>query len=251
VSPGRLRALVVGDPGDPARGHHLPGARDEALEVHRLLQQKGLEVVLMIGAPGTAEVPRAARLKDFRPASRLDVLMELATGRYDLLHYAGHGDFDPQHPDLTGWLFHDGLFTSRLLERVDVAPSLVVANACLSARTAGPAGRGEADLLPGLADEFFRRGVRNYVGTAWKVNDQGAVRFARAFYDALLPTPAADGSRARGATVGRALRDARTLLAEERAYGALWAAYQHYGDPQHLLAPALAAGAASPDLADG
>jgi hypothetical protein len=59
------------------------------------------------------------------------------------------------------------------------------------------AARTEADLLPGLADESFRRGVRNHVGTAWEIDDGGAVEFARVFHDAL------------------------------------WAACQHHGDPQH------------------
>jgi hypothetical protein len=236
-----LRALVVGDPGDPAAGDALPGARREALAVVRLLRAKGLDVTALIGAPGAA---RDGELRGYPPADRLDVLMRLMSGEYDLLHFAGHGEFDPAHPQLTGWVFQGGLLTSRLLERVDQAPSLVVANACLSARTSDALARGgtsgaarsEADLLPALADEFFRRGVRNYVGTAWEIDDAGAVEFSRVFYDALLPDAAAPGS---AAPVGEALRRARLALkARDDKFGALWAAYQHYGDPQHTVVPA-------------
>jgi hypothetical protein len=248
----RLKALVVGDPGDPARKHALRGARDEALAVARLLAERGVEVTTMIGAPATADRARPLELDGIAPADRLAVLMALARGDVDLLHYAGHGDFDPAQPDATGWIFADGLLTPRLLDRVDVAPSLVVANACLSARTSDALARGaaasdartEADLLPGLADEFFRRGVRNYVGTAWKVHDRGALEFACAFYDALLPV-GSDGRATAGASVGGALRRARTALVQRSAeYGALWAAYQHYGDPQHVLRPEAPAAAA-------
>jgi hypothetical protein len=52
---------------------------------------------------------------------------------FDFLHYAGHGDFDPDAPDVrAGWVFAEQLLTSREIERVDTVPALIVANACLS-----------------------------------------------------------------------------------------------------------------------
>ena len=50
----KLRALVIGDPGDPAKGEDLPGARREALRVVDLLRRE-VEVDARIGAPS---VPR-------------------------------------------------------------------------------------------------------------------------------------------------------------------------------------------------
>ncbi|HEX5865188.1 MAG TPA: CHAT domain-containing protein, partial [Casimicrobiaceae bacterium] len=239
----RLRALVIGDPGDPKKGFSLPGARQEALEVYRLLKDRGLEVIAMIGAPGG---DREEELAAFPPADLIEVLA-LLNGEepFDLLHYAGHGDFDPDAPDeRAGWVFAEQLLTSREIERVDTVPALIVANACLSglvsdvradssAARAGPA-RGTDDLLlPGLADEFFRRGVRNYVGTAWEVNDTGAIMFAKILYENLLPkNPGEPG----GTSLGEALLKARLALKDEEAtFGALWAAYQHYGDPDLQL----------------
>ena len=222
---------MIGDPGDPDKGHSLPGARREALQVAEILRSKGLDVVEMIGAPdeaggGTEGVP---------PATRLDVLHRLMEGRFDILHYTGHGDFDESNPGRAGWVFKDGLLTSRELERMDMAPRLVVANACLSSRTSevtgsnAPVGQSDADILPGLADEFFRRGVRDYIGTAWEVNDAGAVIFAEVFYNALLGSPPL--------SLGEAMLKARAALADsEDLYGALWAAYQHYGDPTAYIA---------------
>jgi pimeloyl-ACP methyl ester carboxylesterase len=239
----RLRALVIGDPGDPKTGFSLPGARQEAIEVYRLLKERGLDVTAMIGAPG---VDRDEELAGFPPADLIEVLALLNDEEpFDLLHYAGHGDFDPDAPDArAGWVFAEQLLTSREIERVDTVPALIVANACLSglvsdARTssstakAGPA-RGTDDLLlPGLADEFFRRGVRNYVGTAWEVNDTGAIMFAKILYENLLPKyPGGPG----GTSLGEALLKARLALKDEDAtFGALWAAYQHYGDPDLRL----------------
>jgi CHAT domain-containing protein len=114
--------------------------------------------------------------------------------------------------------------------RLERVPAVIVSNACLSARTSLVLGDGrrpdeartEAGLLPSLADEFFKLGVRNYIGTAWEVNDVGAERFARVLYTGLLA----------GKSFGAAVLDARAQLWRERTtFGPLWAAYQHYGDP--------------------
>ena len=236
-----LRALVIGDPGDPKMGLSLPGARREAIEVARLLQRRGVEVVALIGAPGD---DRDEELAEFAPASLLDVLALLNDEQpFDLLHYAGHGDFDAKSPELrAGWVFSEGMLTSREIERVDSVPALIVANACLSGLTsdAYAADKGASRLrsrddflLPGLADEFFKRGVRNYVGTAWEVNDLGAITFSTVLYEAMLPEA---GTAVAGATLGDALLKARTVLkGNEATFGALWAAYQHYGDPGFRL----------------
>ena len=119
------------------------------------------------------------------------MLALLLEGGFDLLHYAGHGGFDPDDPRRAGWLFERGLLTGGEVGRMEHVPAIVFANACLSARTSKAtvgqrrAGNGtsEAGLLPSLADEFFRLGVRDYVGTAWEVNDIGAELFAEVFYE--------------------------------------------------------------------
>lgn len=223
-----FRALIIGDPGDPEQGEDLPGARSEALKVKEILEARGdLVVEARIGAPS---VPREGALSGIKPADRLEVLSLLLRGGFDLVHYAGHGDFDPEQPNRVGWLFANGLLTPGEIGRLERVPAVIVSNACLSARTSQvlegarrtDEARSEAGLLPSLADEFFKLGVRNYVGTAWEVNDVGAELFAQVFYGALLE----------GESFGEAVRSAREALWRDReAYGALWAAYQHYGDP--------------------
>jgi hypothetical protein len=225
-----IRALVIGDPGDPAKGQHLPGARREAIEVARFLSERGVEVETRIGAPSAAMDPES---EEFKPAARLEVLELLLSGRFDLVHYCGHGAFDPEYPDQAGWVFEGGLLTAREIERIERPPRLIVANACLSGRTSERVPRDaegwrrgeDAGLVPTLADEFFKRGVRDYVGAAWEVSDEGAILFARTLYGCLL----AEGS---GRNLGDAVLEARRALHQQRTkYQALWAAYQHYGDP--------------------
>ena len=218
---------MIGDPGDPEKGHGLPGARSEALAVKSLLEEYGVEVDARIGAPS---VPREGPLQGVKPAERLEILALILRGGFDLIHYAGHGDFDAARPNRVGWLFATGLLTPGEIGRLERVPAIVVSNACLSARTSQALesgrrpdeARSEAGLLPSLADEFFKLGVRNYVGTAWEVNDVGAELFASTFYRGLLS----------GKPFGEAVLDAREELWKgEPVFGALWAAYQHYGDP--------------------
>jgi pimeloyl-ACP methyl ester carboxylesterase len=246
ANPGKARrALVIGDPGDPAKGHNLPGARREALRVAEILKAKGLdEVACYVGARNDPDQPSLG----VPPATRIDILDRLLEGGWDILHYSGHADFMPDEPDRAGWVFQDGLLTSRELERMDTAPRLVVANACLSSLTSevgpgGPvAGRSDAQLVATLADEFFRRGVRDYIGTAWEVNDEGAIQFAEALYEALLTGTNVDCSL--GAAV---LKARRALAAQQEVFGALWAAYQHYGDPTaSLIDPTVIAPSPAP-----
>lgn len=231
---GRLKALIIGDPGDPAKEHNLPGAMEEAFRVRKVLESFGVEVQLRVASPNT---PRQGGLRGVKPATRMETLHLLMKGGFDILHYSGHGDFAPESPDRAGWVFSEGLLTSREIERMDVAPALVFANACLSARTseATAAGQGiaeparESALLPSLVDEFFHKGVRNYVGTAWEVSDVGAILFAETFYKTLL-------SDETGPTIGEAVQTARNALySQSHLYGQLWAAYQHYGDPTSVL----------------
>ncbi|MGI9238373.1 MAG: CHAT domain-containing protein [Woeseiaceae bacterium] len=234
---GRLTALVIGDPGSVQKEHDLPGAREEALAVRKILKDKGVEVTALIGA---ADGPRDRIPSDVPPATRLAALAELMHGNYDLLHYAGHGDFDPEAPDQVGWLFERGLLTSHEIRSIDNAPELIFANACLSGRTSEAlsadrqvrSARSEVGLLPSLADEFFRLGAWNYIGTSWEVDDSAAVLFAKVFYEHLL----SGKPDQEGPTVGKAMLKARNALyGDQRKYGKLWAAYQHYGDPGSRL----------------
>ena len=254
-----LRALIIADPGGAE--HSLRGARQEGLAVRRALENNGVEVNLFIGGPGSGAPPERASV-----ATQLDVLTELLVRSYDIVHYAGHGTLDRDNPLLSGWLFADGILSSRELSQLTWAPQLVVANACWSAAgfrppsTGTPIGempaptlqrpstaadpRAVADLTPQLASEFLRAGVVHYIGTSWEVPDGFAAQFATSFYTSLLQRQ--EGSPR---TVGEALCEARSALfglgnnngldlsddVGGRQRHSAWAAYQHYGDPSDII----------------
>jgi CHAT domain-containing protein len=237
-----MRALVIGDPGNPDKS--LPEARKEAVDVAEVLRAHKIEVDLFVGAPGSEPTP------DARFATQLDVLAKMHNRDYHIIHYAGHGVFNPTNPELSGWLFADGLLTARELIQFSQAPRLVMADACWSAARPDapaeeepqPGHRGE--LAPVLADEFLRAGTGHVIGASWSLPDKEARRFATSFYAALLGSGGADPL-----SVGQAMRRSRKILWDETRKvtsasperRCAWAAYQHYGDPGDHLLPTAAA----------
>jgi tetratricopeptide (TPR) repeat protein len=146
--------------------------------------------------------------------------------RYDVLHYAGHADYDVQNPAQSGWLTADGKLTAAdILQMSGKAPmpALVFCNACRSGQT--EAWRLDPEVaqgIYGLAHAFLLAGTQQYIGTFWEIPDQPSWTFAIDFYRALV----------QGTTVGEALRSARQAVAER--YGeesVVWASYVLYGDP--------------------
>ena len=98
-------------------------------------------------------------------------------------------------------------------------PRLIFANACFSGvvRSGKPFTVEESNRsLAGLVQAFFERGVQNYIGTGWPVDDSAALEFAKVFYrEALL-----------GNDLGSSLSKAREAILTS---GSTWGAYQHYG----------------------
>ncbi|MDX1432291.1 MAG: CHAT domain-containing protein, partial [Gammaproteobacteria bacterium] len=216
----KLSVLLVVDPTED-----LPGA---------VLEGDSIEAILAADPSVTLTVLRqsAATLAALRAAFR--------SGRYDVVHYAGHAFFDPVDRTRSGLVCHgDVVLTGKEVARLEHLPALVFFNACESARirdgqpatrrdgrlkTPGERddGRGTAARIEtniGLAESLLRAGVANYLGTYWPVGDDAALAFGRAFYTEI----------ARGASIGEALQSGRTAVRAEKSVD--WADYVHYGSP--------------------
>ncbi len=229
------RALVIGDPADGAA--QLPDARKEAQAVYDILTAHKIDTVLRIGPVMTLDPPAAPA----EPAGFFDTLVLLLQEEFDLVHFCGHAIYVADQPDFIGWVFADQeILAAKYLQQMRRPPLLVFANACNSAnltgqivqavsgRTPQEASRRDAAMAAvGLADEFFRRGIRDYVGTGAPVASVPAAAFATELYTALF----ADHE-----TIGEAMRRAREkLYAKRDQYGAAWGLYQHYGDPLRVV----------------
>ena len=189
----------------------LPGAELEGQRIQeRFAANPSVKVTLLHGEDAT----KRALCSRFR------------SGDYDLMHYAGHAFFNPESPSESGILCHGHeVLTGSDLAGIGHLPSLVVFNACESARVRKGAERKKKELeMPrriernvGLAEAFMRGGVANYIGTYWPVGDASAKEFADTLYTALLT----------GESVGQALLAGRRKLRGMPSVD--WADYIHYG----------------------
>ena len=193
----------------------LPGADAERERIARILAR--FKTVRLTEVGGEA-------------ATLARITAEFESGRYDVIHYAGHAAFDERHPGEGGLALADGELTGTQLSAIGRLPPLVVFNACESARlrrgtarrrAAIPRSQGIGRNLS-LAETLLRAGVAHYVGTHWPVEDSSATAFASVFYAELL----------RG-SIGRALVKARRAIHARRS--ADWADYIHYGDAEFRL----------------
>ncbi len=207
--------LVVNPTGD------LDGAVDEAERIRELF--------------GETNPVRLHRIEG-SDATRRTLLEEFSSGRYDVLHYAGHAFFDGANPQRSGLVCAgEEVLSGAQLATLSNLPALAFFNACESGRTRGagtlrgddPARRGDMGARiarnVGLAEAFLRGGIANYIGTYWPVGDRAASAFAAAFY----------GDLVRGHPIGAALQRGRDAV---RATDSIdWADYIHYGSFDFVL----------------
>jgi len=201
-----LQVLLVVDPTED-----LPGAREEGAALERVFARTpGIRVTVVRGAEAT----------------RARIRSELASGSYDVLHYAGHAQFDPVNRSRSGLLCSDGLtLAGAQLSGIESMPALAVVNACESGRVrkkgAGPAkvapSTNDVRVKVSLAEAFLTGGIASYVGTYWPVGDAAAAGFAEAFYGGLLA----------GRPIAEALVAGRRAVEASRSID--WADYVHYG----------------------
>ena len=162
-------------------------------------------------------------------SSRIDRNYILSRIRdYDIVHYAGHADYDSQSPEDSGWLLADGKLKALEIKNLSgrkPMPALVFANGCQSGQTeAWSIESNYEERIFGLANAFLVSGVQHYIGTFWEILDEPGREFALAFYQELLA----------GATIGEAIKEARKHLLNK--YGEetiVWASYMLYGDPSY------------------
>jgi len=213
-----LKVLVIADPAEE-RELQLPFARMEGRRVVDLLRRMNradlrIDVESRIG---------------FRDCDMVEILALVLVGGFDVVHFAGHGDYDAANPMKSGWIFgRDQVLTARDIFRARRVPRLIFANACFSGviRDGYAHASDERDKgLASIAQAFFERGVPNFIGSGWPISDQQAADFAETFYKNAL------GEAPR-------LLDALTAARQQifnQGRGATWGAYQHYGNPDDRL----------------
>ncbi|CAN5629589.1 hypothetical protein BH23GEM10_BH23GEM10_00010 [soil metagenome] len=209
-----LSVLLVVNPTED-----LDGADREGDRVRSLLGQQ----------PG-------CRLKELRhgEATHQAVLSEFGSGEYDIVHYAGHAEFNEENPSHSGIVCaNDVRLTGADLAGISRLPTLVFFNACESGRlrkrssgSGAAADKTRAQHIRdnvGLLEAFMRGGVATCLGTYWPVGDSEAEAFADSFYSDIVA----------GRTLGEALVRGRAVVRALKSKD--WANYMLYGNADFVL----------------
>lgn len=168
---------------------------------------------------------------DFKSTSISRLYVKKNICDYDIIHFAGHCEFDPHNQKNSGWVLEDGRFTIQDILNMGQAkalPALVFSNACFSA--AGNFSNAiDSDYQKksySFAGAFLFSGVRHYLGSIRKIEDSASLTFAKEFYHQLI----------QGRSVGESARLSRLKLVKGYGITALhWANYLLYGDPGFVL----------------
>ena len=111
----------------------------------------------------------------------------LLDGEWHVLHFIGHGGFDPTRGEgILALVGEDGRADlvaahrlADLLRQARPMPRLVVLNSCSGAAA------GASDLFSGTAAALVRGGVSAVAAMQYEISDPAAVAFARGFYAAI------------------------------------------------------------------
>jgi hypothetical protein len=136
----------------------------------------------------------------------------LLDGEWHVLHFIGHGDFDPGRDEgVLALTREDGRADlvaahrlTDLLRQARPMPRLVVLNSCSGAAA------GASDLFSGTAAALVRGGVSAVAAMQYEISDPAAVAFARGFYAAIARGRGVDDAVSSGRVAILGLSD-RTL----------------------------------------
>lgn len=233
LAPGLLAAMgdAVFNDGDPRFGETGPARAQNSGSSYshfpRLLYARNeLDAILALAG----EEPKLAA---FGFAANRQTLVNAVLSRYRIIHFATHGVFDPEFPELSGIVLstldenaapQDGFVRAHELRRMDLQAELVVVSACETAR--GRKVRGEG--LVGLASSLLSAGAQRVLVSLWEVDDQATAMLMNEFYRGLLveqQTPAA------------ALQRAQAAVARQTRWRSpyFWAGFILIGDGSELL----------------
>ncbi|MFA6384528.1 MAG: CHAT domain-containing protein, partial [Candidatus Omnitrophota bacterium] len=204
----RLKMLILANPTDDLRS-----AYEEGLAIRNTFDSRRHQLSI-----------------DFKSTSIDTLYVKKNLGEYDIVHYAGHCEYDRQNPDNSGWILRDARLTGRDILTMGESysmPSLVFSNACHSAQESGVLVDADyQEKTYGLASAFLYSGVRHYIGAIHRVEDPVSLAYAREFYQMLR----------RGRSVGESVRQSRVRLVRSYDVQSLrWASYLLYGDPGFSL----------------
>ncbi|MEC8885037.1 MAG: CHAT domain-containing protein, partial [Bacteroidota bacterium] len=201
-------ALIIGDPlYNEENLPQLPAAKKEAQDVNAKLEQAAFETFSLINA---------------EPA---EIMLELYTRPYKILHFAGHGLYDLAN-ERVGIAIGDGIcINPAMIKQLSYVPEFVFINCCYSGTLDAKDSaytQSRFKLAANVGTQLINMGVKAIVITGWAVDDAAAATFSEHFYKRMLM----------GYEFGEAVQMARKMCYQNHGHTNTWGAYQCYGN-QH------------------
>jgi len=196
----------------------LPTSAHLALLPRRRRQLR--HALVLRGADGAQTLHHAAlecgEVRAMAAAAGLDVFDEVgreSLATVDLLHYAGHAEFEPGAAAI--FLGQERVAARDLVDLPLDARPTVVLSACESGRS-----ETGCDELDGFLRAFFAAGARDVVCSGWLADDGSTRRVMRLFYEGLLD---------RWEPPATALRTAALEVRRQFSHPFHWANFRCYG----------------------
>lgn len=165
-----LRVLLIG-----SDSGNLPAAKREIAEIESLFKNNHLGLQTKIETLSTPQA-RVAKVRSV-----------LERCSYHVVHFAGHGIFDPENGEESSLLLDDGRLNvreiSHLLQQGDIR--FLFANVCSSGAVADGRQLHSQDYL-GILDAAVMAKIPTVLGHRWPVVDDRARALATLFYEHLL-----------------------------------------------------------------
>jgi len=175
-----------------------------------------------------ATIPRGTAMVARAFEARRETAMRPYLGDYQIIHFATHGFFNSEHPELSGILLSmmkpdgskiNGFMPLQDIYKLNLSAQLVVVSACDTALGEDIKGEGLVSLTRG----FLHAGSKSVVTSLWKVDDRATAKLMKYFYESMLRD---------GMTPAAALRTAKQKIRSEKAWSApfFWAGFVLQGE---------------------
>ena len=189
----------------------LKGAQDEAKAVATILNNNGIDPELLLRKKST------------------EITTELLKKDYQIIHLAGHGEFDPNDISRTGMVLGENThLTPGIIDQLRTVPELVFINCCHLGMKGGQKSsplNNHHKLAANLGTQLIEMGVKAVVVAGWAIDDAAAKTFAKTFYQKLFS----------GDNFGEAVQKAREKTYDDHSSTNTWGAYQCYGNPNFKI----------------
>jgi len=198
--------LVVGDPIYDQEGlSPLPAAKAEAEWVSGKLKKEEYKVNSLLNA------------------NAKQIMMELFSKHYMIMHFAGHGIYDPENDNI-GIAIGNGIcIDPTMINQIGYVPEFVFINCCFSGVVKAKDEKYSQNryrLAANIGTQLIEMGVKAIVIAGWAVDDNAAKVFSETFYERML----------QGYDFGSAVQKARFECHQQFQHSNTWGAYQCYGN---------------------